>query len=481
MNVPGFIGPAYTGRSSYWDGQDLVNLFPVKDDAGGKSPVALVGTPGMVAWATLSATGGQVRGLLVGGDGNLYAVCGPGFYQVTSAGAVTNLGTLVTSTGQVSMAQNMGVQIILADGANGYLYTFSGGTFAQIVNANFPGANQVEYFDSYFVVTKPNSNFFYLSALNNGSTWDGITNSSKMGRPDNIVAMLMCHRELWLFGQVSTEVWYDTGAAAPTFPLSPISGIFIEHGCGARASVAVLDNTAFWLTDKLQVVRANGFQPQIVSTRPLEYLIGQYAVTSDAQAFAYVQGGHTFYVLTFPTQGVTWVYDCSTQMWHRRKSFGQGRWRANCHAYFNGMHIVGDEANGKLYQLSETAYTEDGKTIERIRTSAPLSNENKRISMKSLTVDFQMGVGLPGGQGQTPGPGMVLGGNPQAILQWSDDGGNNWSNENWVSLGAIGQYTARARWRRLGSFRSRQFRVRITDPVPVVIVGAYAEMNPGIS
>ena len=485
MIFPGFVGPAYAGRSSYWDGQDCVNLFPVEDSAGGKSTAALVGTPGLVAWTSLTP-GEPVRGMCPGGDGNLYAVCGTCLFQITPQGQPTILGTLETETGAVSMTQN-GQQMLVADGANGYLVTFSSGSsgtpgaFSRIVNANFPGASQVDFLDSYFVVTKPGSNQFYLSGLNDGTTWDGISWATKEGKPDQIVSLAVNHRQVWLFGQISTEIWYNTGAAYPAFPLSPISGVFLETGCAARMSSVVMDNTVVWLTDKLQVVRAVGFAPQIISTRPMEYLISQYARVDDAQAMTYVQGGHTFYVLTFPSADVTWVYDAASQQWHRRKSAGLGRWQANCHASFAGMHLVGGASSGKIYQLSETAYTEDGAMIERIRVSPPMSLENAYLFMSGLMIDFEPGVGLAAGEGQTSGPGQVQGGDPQAMLQWSDDGGRTWSFEYWTTLGGVGAYANRARWTRLGAFRNRQFRLKITDPVKVVITGASCQVTPGSS
>lgn len=68
---------------------------------------------------------------------------------------------------------------------------------------------------------------------------------------------------------------------------------------------------------------------------------------------------------------------------------------------------------------------------------------------------------------------------PQAILDWSDDGGRTWSNEHWVSIGKIGEYQQRAKWRRLGSSRNRTFRLTITDPVPVEIMAANATVRKG--
>lgn len=464
MNIP-FVGPCYTGRSTYWDGQDTVNLFLETDSAGGKSSVAMVRTPGMVEFATLNAQGGEVRGVKPCGDGCLYAVCGNTLYKVTSAAVVTTIGTLESSTGQVSMSQN-GDQLLIADGEYGYLLTLATGSFAKIVDANFPGASIVEFVDGYFAILKPDSEQWFLSDQYDGSSYDGITWASAQGEPDKLVCIAANHRNVWLFGEETTDVFYNSAADPPEFPFDRISGAFFETGCAAAHSVAQLDNTLFWLTNNLQVVRANGYSPQIVSTRQIEYLISQYVRADDAQAMTFVQGGHAFYALTFPTADVTWVYDAASNAWHRRKSYDMGRWRANCYASFNGMHIVGDMTSGKLYQLSETVYTEDGATIERIRVTAPLSAEGKRLFLSSLQVDFEPGVGTFTGQGA----------DPQAMLQWSDDGGKTWSSEYWASIGKVGEYSARTIWRRLGSFRSRQFKLTITDPVNVVILGAYADI-----
>ena len=71
------------------------------------------------------------------------------------------------------------------------------------------------------------------------------------------------------------------------------------------------------------------------------------------------------------------------------------------------------------------------------------------------------------------------GNDPQAMLQFSDDGGKTWSSETWAktNIGAIGEYLTRVQWNRLGMFRQRQFKLTISDPVKVVILGAYAEIE----
>ncbi len=71
------------------------------------------------------------------------------------------------------------------------------------------------------------------------------------------------------------------------------------------------------------------------------------------------------------------------------------------------------------------------------------------------------------GSGLTTGQGS----DPQAMLQISKDNGNSWGVELWRDIGAIGNYTQRVIWRRLGMARDWVFKLRITDPIPVHITG----------
>lgn len=87
---------------------------------------------------------------------------------------------------------------------------------------------------------------------------------------------------------------------------------------------------------------------------------------------------------------------------------------------------------------------------------------------------MEVGVGLDGAS-------TVQGHNPQAMIQWSDDGGHSWSNEHWVSFGKIGKRLQRVIKRRLGYGRDRVFRLTITDPVKVAIIGAQLDLEVGTS
>jgi hypothetical protein len=468
-----FVGGSYTARSRTFDAQRTLNLYPEVSGSGtSRSVSALYGTPGLALWASL--VGGPVRGLLRFTQAQAVAVVGSTIYTLTTAGVGVAIGSISAGTAPVSMASNGGV-VMLAAGAAGYFIDPAAGTVTQITDPDFVGAGRVDYIDGYFVWTTPGTGRFQISQLL-GTGIDGLDFATAEGAPDNLLSLVVDHRELWLFGETSTEVWFNSGNI--DFPFERIQGAFMEIGCAAATSVAKLDNTVFWLgaDDRGQgmVMRAQGYQPQRVSTHAVEYAIGQMSVISDAVAYTYQQEGHSFYVLNFPTAGQTWVYDASTDQWHERAwrdpLLGTlGRHRAQVHMAFAGENIVGDWETGNLYRLDLDTYSDNGAPIVRTRRCAHIASGGGWQFFSSLQLIMETGVGLASGQGS----------DPQAMLRWSDDGGLTWSSEAWVSMGRMGEYKRRALWRRLGKGRDRVFEVTITDPVKAVIVDAVLQVEAG--
>lgn len=431
----------------------------------------LIGTPGLAPWTTL--TGGRIRGSLPFTDNLAIVVAGATVWSVTPAKAATNIGTVDDGSATVSMASN-GTVVMMVDGPNGYIIDPAAGTTVQIVDEDFTGADRVDFIDGYFVVNKSDTGEFQITGLYTPD-FDGLDYATAEGGPDNIVTLIVDHRELWLFGQNTTEVWFNTGDV--DFPFGRIQGAFLEVGCAAAQSVAKADNSIFWLARDDRgfgtIQRAAGYQPQRVSNHAVEYAIAQYmkaGTIADAVAYTYAQEGHTFYMLTFPTADATWCLDVSTGLWHERAYRDPatallGRHRSNCQMAFAGLTLVGDYETGDLYSLDLDTFTDNGAAIASIRACPHIANDGKRVIFNALELMMQTGVGLGEGQGV----------NPQAMLEWSDDGGYTWSNQLWASIGRLGERNSRVRWRRLGSSRDRVFRVTITDPIRRVIVAASLE------
>ena len=500
MKTP-ILGSAYVARSINAADNRMVNLFPEIIPEGGKEPAFLNRAPGLTKLATVGT--GPIRGLWTF-NGIGYVVSGSELYKITSNYVATKLGD-VSGTGPVSMADN-GTQLFIACGGPSYIYNSLTNVFVQITDPDFPGALTVGYLDGYFVFIEPNSQKVWVTALLEGTSVDPLDFASAEGSPDNLVGMIVDHREVWLYGTNSVEVWYDAGNQ--DFPLQRIQGAYNEIGCAATYSVAKLDNGLFWLGADARgqgiVYRANGYTGQRVSTHAIEYAIAQYPIISDAVAYTYQQEGHAFYVLTFPSANATWVYDVSTQAWHERAAFSNGlflRHRSNCQMAFNSKIVVGDFANGNLYAFDLDVYADNGSPQKWLRSWRALptgQNNLTRTAHHSLQLDCQSGVGINNSAGTDPsflttedglflitesgdyllavsGDSFTIGFDPQVMLRWSDDGGHTWSNEHWATLGKIGVYQQRVFWRRLGmtlKLRDRVYELSGTDPVKIAIMGA---------
>lgn len=487
MRFQGFIGPTYQLTSIDYECQRCINLYLEKDEnkvgsganavstGKGGEPMSLIGTPGLALLATIG--NGPIRGVWYTTTGVLYVLSGNTLYSVTSAWVATSIGTVLTTTGPVGMADD-GFYLVIVDGPNGYYVDFTiPGTLTQITDPNWLGSNQVAYMDGYFIFKAPNSAEFYLSDLN-AITFNAPANTAKNGYPDQIVSFISVNRNLVLFGDQTTEVFFDSGDALNPFAYIP--GTLQMYGSAATFGVAQVFNTVAWLGKDQSgsgiVYMANGYTPQRISTHAVELAFQSYSTISDAQAYSYQENGHQFYVLCFPTANATWAFDFETNQWHERAYLTSGeftRHRSNCYAFaFGNVHVVGDYANGNLYQMSSSVYTDNGNPIVRERISPHISNDMIRVFHKSFQLDCETGIGLDGtGQGT----------NPQAMLQWSDDGGHKWSDEMWSVMCPIGATQERVIWRRLGQSRNRVYKVRISDPVKVVLIGASLQIEGGSS
>jgi len=508
MKTP-ILGSSYVARSVNAADNRMINLFPEVIPEGGKEPGFLNRAPGLELLQTIGS--GPIRALWAhqtnGSD--FYVVSGTEVYKLTSTSATpVKLGNIIDG-GPVSIADN-GTQLFFACNGPSYIYNEATNEFKQITDPDFPGAVTVAYLDGYFVFNEPNSQRVWVTSLFDGASIDPLDFASAEGSPDGLVAVNVDHREAWLFGTDSVEVWYDSGNA--DFPLTRIQGAFNEIGCVAAFSVAKLDNSLFWLGTDARgqgiVYKANGYTGQRVSTHAIEYAIAQYGNISDALAYTYQQEGHGFYVLTFPSANATWVYDAATQAWHERAGLVNGaftRHRSNCQCNFGGETIVGDFENGNIYKYSLEVYSDNGDPQKWLRSWRAIptgQNTLKRTAQHSLQLDAESGVGLNGftteqvfylvtqnsdklitesGDYIASEITSTVLADPQVMLRWSDDGGHNWSNEHWTSMGGIGRFGQRILWRRLGMttrIRDRVYEVSGTDPVKIAIMGAELQASP---
>ena len=376
----------------------------------------------------------------------------------------------------------------------------------------FQGADIVDIVDNYFVYNDPNTQRWAASNILSPIT-PALSYGNKDGAPDNLVSIIVDHREVYLMGEESSEVWVDAGTFP--FPFQRIPGTSTQHGIVAKFSVSRLGNSFAYLSRNIrgqsQVMLMEGYIPKRISNHAVENtLVNQYV--EDAVSFTYQLEGHEVYVISFPTIDLTWAFDITTSMWHKwlwcDNNNQYHRCRANCSAVFQNMVLVGDWQNGQIYELDPNNYTDNGQNVRRLRRAPHLVTDLQRQYFEELQIQFQPGVGVIGATtpngifyqnliikaDQTFTIGnfdtIIIGvpnqiypsqtqSNPQAMLRWSSDGGSTWSREYWVGIGQIGKYKNRAIWRRMGWARDRVYEVVVTDPVKAVIVSSNLKASEG--
>jgi hypothetical protein len=471
MSKVPLTGAAYTSRSLIASAQRSVNLYSEHNPQDSPFPATYYQTPGLVTLATASNT--SWRALYTSTLGVLYGVCNNTLYSISSTFTLTAIGVIDSIAGPVSMVDN-GLNLLIVDGSSsGWTLDLFTGVFAKVPSTEaFYGADRVDLVDGFFILNRPDTNQWYISGFLT-ITFDGLDFAGKTGFSDKVVAVGAAKRQVFVFGEQTTEVWYNTGANEFTFARMP--GAFIQFGCMSAATVQQMDGSLFWLSRSPQgecmVMQTQNYDRARISTFAIEKEFQSYARVDDATAYTYQQDGHSFYILNFPTANKTWGYDLSTSEWHERTWMDtngvENRQRANCHALFNGNNIVGDWQSGKLYRLDQTVYTDDGAPIHRIRSFPHLIDDGNRVMYRTLLADMEVGNGVASSIEA-----------PELRLRWSDTKGLSYGNYISQDIGATGEFLACVQFQRLGMARDRVFELSWAANAKTALSGAYIDAQP---
>lgn len=436
----------------------LVNVYP-RASTGGKYPFNLINTPGLAFFCELPTF--PVLGLH-NNKGRVFAVTPSKMYEIFKNGTFKELGD-VDLKGRVVMEDN-GIQVVAVDGLKAFYYDARDSEVKQITDEAFYPASTVTYQDGYFLFDRKGTGQFFISELLDVA-FDPLDFATAEGQPDNLVAVLSDHREIFLFGEDTIEVWYNSGAS--DFPFERNQGAFIEKGCGARYSVAKQNNTVYFIGSDLMVYQMTGYTPVRISTHAVEKTLKDVDL-SDAFAYTYQDEGHLFYILTIPSRDITWCYDISTGAWHVRQSYQFGRHQSNNAIFFDSKTLVGDFQNGRIYQMAGNFYTDDGEPVVREFVLPTVNNGREFLTVDSLEFDMGTGVGLIRGQGD----------DPELRVYFSKDSGKTYSESfKRGRIGKVGEYLTRAKVNRFGAARQFTFKVEISDPIPIDIGGAWVEVR----
>lgn len=396
MKKLNFLNEYYQNRSLDQNISYLLNMYLEEDKSNGKYPVVAYPTPGKTTFNT--GTGSVVR-CMFEHNGVAYAVVDTVLYSYSSSGTRTSKGTLNTSTGRVLYAA-ISNQIMLVDSGDGYIYNTDTSSFSAISDADFPSTPYaLTAQDSTFLVSSSGTAVVYGSDVADGTSWSALSFNTKETQGDDVVALMASKGLIYVLGEYESDVWYNSGAA--TFSFEPVGlGAKFNYGCAARFSVAKGRDTIVYLgqsrTGGKEVVMMDQYTPKVISSRAITYQINQLTTWSDAFAYCYNKSGHEFYVLTFPTDAKTFMFDFSTGLWSELNSYISAAYTreiSNCYCYCYNKHLIGAYNSAYIYSLDDTVYQENGVNIKKQIICPPGYADGTKIYIPKLQIDVQTNVG----------------------------------------------------------------------------------------
>lgn len=492
---------AYSQRALIADAQKCINLIPElnPEETTPAAPVTHYPRPGLTALGNGPPAPAPCRGIFTASNGNLYIAVGANFYYISPNWMFVLLGQIGNGITPVSMADN-GTTAIIVDGTpNGYSFNITTNAWGGLYydpTGTFVGSVRADYVDTFLTFDKPNSNEWYCS-LGLQLAFNALSTGAAVSYPDNIITHAVNLRQVWLFKQFTSEIWYLSGAVP--FPFEEWPNVFVQYGIAGPYSLVKADSNLFWISRNQQgqvmAVMNQGYGVNVISTRALEFRWSNYPRVDDCVAYTYQLAGHIIIVFHFPSADEAWGYDLSTKQWHQRVWIDNNgvmhRERVAFAAMVSATNgypnmIVGaDWATGQLYAIDQNAFTDNGMPLICIRSFPHVTGELKYMTVPSFVADLSTGTEIntgeinqrlsPWSKGFSDGFGpLIENGVPQIACRLSKDGGGTWTNYRRKGFISAGRYRSMMRWRGWGMGRDLVFELS-WPAYKMALQGAYIE------
>lgn len=477
----GFVGDTYQALSQTIAAETAVNIYAESSGQGKAKQTTFYGTPGLRLSATVVGDG--TRGWFTQ-DSRTWVTVGDRLYERLANGTYVDRGAIPNDDAPVSYASNGqgGDQLGVVGGDTLSVLDLTTNLLTPVV-LPFSGPVQMSFLDGYGLILQRDSPIVYYTALEDFTSVDALDFFTRSGTSDNLVGIAVSRDRIWCWGSKTSTLFYDSGDIDT--PFLPYPGTAMQTGLVSPWLVGQYNDVFYWVAANAKgqrriVSAASDPQATEISTPPIVLFLSRCTTLDDAEMLVYEQEGHPFIAVTAPSSTddiQTYVYDVREQLWHARAGWNSTlgvstRWRARGSTSIDGQIYVGDYESGALYALDLDCYDDNGDILRRERTWPYIASENQWLFLDQVELGIQAGVGLSSGQGV----------DPVVNLEISRDAARTWVDAGTATLGAIGEYVARAIWRRLGRARSDRLVGRITQTDPCKTVwgpGVYLRVTAG--
>lgn len=409
-------GGAVTGVRRLSQGSGYTTTSAVATEPGADFP------PNIGTGLTLdvAAAGGPIAGIAIANGGQDYQVDNIGVITGGTADA-TFIVTIVGGNGVIT-----GFEILtggaITSPATGYTqqstdgsgqnFTLQGptyGSFLNLVPITLPFDDPVAgvVVDGFGLAVFLNQQVIAQSNELDLSTWPVLSFGVADQSPDNIMSIASLHDEAYIFKERNTEVWANQGTSP--FAFGPLQGVHMEFGTCAPFSPSKTDNDLIWLARNEQgqgtFIKASAYAPQLISTQALTNALQKYSNIADCITYSRQEGGHTYYVATFPSANVTWCYDKTASelvgfpVWTKMAAFDNGElnrhWGNAFTTWSGGLPAI---TTPSTYQAQSVEFS----TSTVLQTAAGLNGLPSSFS----NAVFSVWLDIPDGGGNT---GIIFG------------------------------------------------------------------------
>lgn len=345
--------------------------------------------------------------------GFMIYVAGANVYRINlNSGMISAdfIGTLGTSIGEVSIAENLNSQIAIVATPECWIYNYDTLAFGQPTLDADLVPNYVTYHNTYFL-------FGNAIKTATGSQWfvyqndplDDIqltltvvrTLQTKADFAQAIIPIPGSSSNVLVLGSIVGEIWNNVGGLDVYKKNTSVS---IDFGTISVSTIAYNDQLICWLSINEEsgpsIMKMGGGGAERISTDGIDFLLSRIKHPEQSTAIFYRQDGHLFYQLTFfnAQDNLTITYDFNTDMF-----FDLTDWNFNYHpirqiAYFNNRTYFASLNNGSIYQISSdfTVYEyNEGNIYEipRLRICDTFKyNRPERFLTKLFTFTIENGV-----------------------------------------------------------------------------------------
>ena len=211
---------------------------------------------------------------------------------------------------------------------------------------------------------------------------------------------------------------------------------------------------------------------QKISTNAIDALLQSLTSTEVSNIRAWTLGMKGSYHVGFALPDTTIVYEMASKRWWEWKSY------LNSELGYHRIHSIGtaygeilcnDVVDGTIGRISPDLYTEYGANIIHQLVTMPFAQHMQSLFFPMLELTIESGVG----NSDSP--------DPVIELERSTDGGRTWTYARQRSMGAIGEYSKRAIWRKNGRAKRYEcFRFTHSDMTKFVAISLRADVYEGV-